>query len=68
MSRVKPVGLIESDQRRVAIAPLRDRFEQREVGTLVRIRHGKLRMHRARIGERHADAQAKRHRGVVDGR
>ena len=63
----QPVGRIEPDQRRVAVAPLRDRFEQREVGTLVRVRHVKLRIHRARVGERHAHAQAERRRGVVHG-
>ena len=67
MSSIKPVGRIEPDQRRIAVAPVGDRFEQREVGMLVRIRDRDLRMHRARVGERHADAQAERRRGVVDG-
>ena len=64
----EPVGRIEPDQRRVAIAPVGGRFEQHEIGLLVRIRDGKLRIHRARVRERHACAQAARHRGVVDGR
>ena len=67
MSSGQPVGRIEPDQRRIAVAPVGDRFEQREVGPLVGLRDRNLRMHRARIRERHAVAQAERRRGVVHG-
>ena len=63
----QPVRRIEPDQRRIAVAPVGDRFEQREVGMRVRIRDRDPRMHRARVGERHADLEAERRRGVVHG-
>ena len=61
------VRRIEPDQRRVAVAPVGDRFEQRDVGARVGLRDRDRRMHRARIRERHAGAQAERRRGVVHG-
>ena len=50
----QPVRRIEADQRRVAVAPVGDRFEQAPVGLRIGIRDGELRIHRARVGERHA--------------
>ena len=51
----QPVGRLEPDQRCVAVAPVGDRFEQREVRMLVGIRDPDLRIHRACVGQRHAD-------------
>ena len=62
------VRRIEPDQRRIAVAPVGDRFEQREIRALVGLHDRDRRMHRARIRERHAGAQAERRRGVVHGR
>ena len=63
----QPIRRIEPDQRRVAVAPVGDRFEQLPIRMLVRIRDRDLRVHRTRIGERHAHLEAERGRGVVHG-
>ncbi len=50
----KAVGRIEADQRRVAVAPVGDRDRHASVGGRIGIGNGDARIHRARIGERHA--------------
>ena len=59
MSSSKPVRRIEPDQRRVAVAPVGDRFEQAAVGLRIGVRHRQRRIHRARVGERHAGLAAR---------
>ena len=49
---------IESNERRVAIAPIGNRFQKPRIAGFIRIDGGKIGIHRARIGERHAFAQA----------
>ena len=61
------VGRIEADQRRVAIAPVGDGVEQPAVRRLVARGDGEGGMHRARIGERHAEPQAEALRRIVHG-
>ena len=63
----QPVRRIEPDQRRIAVAPVGDRFEQTPVGLRIGIRDRQARIHRARIGERHAGLEAEPRRGVVQG-
>ena len=56
---------IESDQRRITVAPVGDRVQQSCIGGLVRIDYRKRGIHRARIGERHAGAQAELGRFII---
>ena len=61
------VGRIEADQRRVAVAPVGDGIEQPAVCRRVARGDGKRGIHRARIGERHAQPQAEALRRIVHG-
>ena len=49
---------IERDERRIAVAPVGDRLEQRAVGRLVGFLHDEIGMRAARIGEAHAEPDA----------
>ena len=57
---------IERHERREAVAPVGDAAEQLQIRGRVRRHHLQARHHRARIGERLADAQAQRRRLAVE--
>ena len=61
------VGEIETDERRVAVAPVGDVFEGLSVRRFVGGGDGEARMHGAGIGERHACPQAEALRRIVHG-
>ena len=61
----EPVGRIETDQRGVAVAPVGNRDQHAPVGIGIGVGDGDLRIHRARVGERHAGLEAKPVRRVV---
>ena len=58
MSSSNAVRRIEPDQRRVAVAPVGDRFEQSRIAPRIGIGRRECRIHRARIGQRHAGVQS----------
>ena len=63
----KTVRRIEPDQRRVAVAPIGDGFEQTPVGLRIGVRDRQARIHGARVGEPHAGLKAEPRRAVVQG-
>jgi hypothetical protein len=62
----QPMRQIESDQRRVAVAPIGDRFEQRAIRVLVGFDDFEIGNHRARIGEHHAGGKIRSRRLAID--
>ena len=62
------VGRFEGYERREAVAPGGDLFEQPQIRGLVGHGDGDLRHHRTRIGQRHAAREAQRFRLRTDGR
>ncbi len=62
------VRRIEPDERRVAVAPVRDGLEQDAVGVGIGVHDGEGRIHRLGIGQRHAVAQAEPRGRIVHGR
>ena len=58
---------IERDERRIAVAPVGELFEQRVVGRLVGLRDAKIGNGAARIGKAHAEADAPPLGDPVDG-
>ena len=58
---------IEADQRRIAVAPVGDGFEQTPVGLRIGVHDRQLRIHGAGVGEPHADLEAEPRRAVVQG-
>ena len=55
---------IEADQRRVAVAPVGDGFEQAPVGLRIGVHDRQRRIHGAGVGEPHADLQAEPRRAI----
>lgn len=64
----QPVGGIERDERRVAIAPQGEAVEPGVVGDRIVLDRDQLWKLRAGIGQRHADAESGRLRVCVDAR
>jgi hypothetical protein len=62
------VGRIEANERRVAIAPVGDCFEQAPIGMRIGVCHSDPRIHCARVGKRHAWLEAKPRGRIIDGR
>ncbi len=58
------VRRIEADQRRVAVAPVGDIFEQAPVGLRIGLHHRQLRIPGAGVGQPHADLEAEPCRAV----
>ena len=65
-SSKSPRGGSRRDERREALAPIGDAAEQFQIGRFVRRHRFQRRQHRARIGERLADAQPQRRRLAVE--
>ena len=64
----KSVRRHEANQRRIAIAPIGNRFQQTLVCLRIGVFHGKCRIHGARISECHPGAQPQAGCGIVEGR
>ena len=61
----QPVRRIETGERRIAVGPVGDRFEQAPVGFRIGLRHCDAGMHRAHVGKRHAGLEPKSRRRIV---
>jgi len=64
----KSVRRHEANQRRIAIAPIGNRFQQTLVCLRIGMFHGECRIHGARIGKCHPGPQPKTGCGIVEGR
>jgi hypothetical protein len=61
----EPIRRIETDQRRVTVAPVGDGDERAPVGLRIGVGDSDAREHRARVGERHAGSQSEMRRRIV---
>ena len=64
----KPVGRVDRDQRRVAVAPVGQRLEQPAVGLRLGFDHIDRRMHGAGVGDAHAGLELQRLSPLVESR
>ncbi len=61
----EPVGRVEANQRRIAVAPVGDRCKQSGVGIGIGIGRRQRRIHGARIGQRQARQETQARGGIV---